>query len=118
MLAGTTPLKSTFTPPVTACLPAIFAAPCSPNYDDEATARLALALLHLAQRVELEVGLVLHVAPALQINELAAHARISTPAAAQALETFGRAGLITYHRQRYILHDAATLQRIALGAPV
>ena len=78
--------------------------------------RLALVLLQTAGRHEIEAGLVLHITPALLVEELAALAGIGGYGAGLLLDYLMEAGFVLRRRQRFVLADPAALYRLALGA--
>lgn len=79
---------------------------------------LALALLQIAERHEMEAGLSLHITPPLAMAVLAGLAGLAEMLAASLLDELVAAGFVQRRRQRLVVAQPAALYRLALGAPV
>jgi hypothetical protein len=79
--------------------------------------RLALALLNLAERFEVEPGVELFITPSVTLTELAALAGGTSHTAGLLLGHWLEEGIVAWRRQRLLLWNAPALYRLALGQP-
>ena len=79
--------------------------------------RLALTLLKIAEKFEVEAGLELQITPAMPIEALAAVAGIDETTTTLLLGHLLQSGIIAQRRQRFVLTEPKVLYSLALGAP-
>ena len=79
--------------------------------------RLALTLLNLAERFEVEPGVELFITPSVKLDELAALAGGTSHTAGLLLAHWLEEGIVAWRRQRLLLWNAPALYRLALGSP-
>jgi len=79
--------------------------------------RLALTLLNLAERFEVEPGVELLITPSVTLDELAALADGTSHTAGLLLAQWVEEGIVAWRRQRLLLWNAPALYRLALGQP-
>ena len=110
MQVSPSPRSSAHTTPVTqdCAAPPVF---------DTAVERLALTLLNLAERVEIEPGAELLITPSITLDELAALAGGTSHTAGLLLAQWMEEGIVAWRRQRLLLWNAPALYRLALGQP-
>jgi CRP-like cAMP-binding protein len=78
--------------------------------------RLALTLLNLAERFEVEPGVELLITPSVTLDELAALAGGTSHTAGLLLAHWLEEGIVAWRRQRLLLWNAPTLYQLALGS--
>lgn len=78
--------------------------------------RLALTLLNLAERFEVEPGVELFITPSVTLDELAALAGGTSHTAVLLLGHWLEEGIVAWRRQRLLLWNAPALYRLALGS--
>ena len=78
--------------------------------------RLALTLLNLAERVEIEPGAELLITPSITLDELATLAGGTSHTAGLLLAHWIEEGIVAWRRQRLLLWNAPALYQLALGA--
>ncbi len=79
--------------------------------------RLALTLLNLAERYEVEPGVELFITPSVTLDELATLAGGTSHTAGLLLAHWLEEGIVAWRRQRLLLWKAPALYRLALGSP-
>lgn len=77
--------------------------------------RLALTLLNLAERFEVEPGVELLITPSVTLDKLAALAGGTSHTAGLLLGHWLEGGVVAWRRQRLLLWNAPALYRLALG---